>query len=66
MKCGEAGLSSSPLSVWALMGLCLDCWDTIFKERDQDLWAIYKTDVVDCHPFNTAPPISFEDWKAIQ
>ncbi len=23
----------------------------------------YQTDVVDCHPFNSVPPMSYEEWR---
>jgi len=44
------------------MGLCLDCWNDFFNGVSKELYREYKTDVLDCHPFNTPVPISFKNW----
>ncbi len=42
------------------MGRILD-W--IFQDTDEDLYSQYKTDVLDCHPFKSPLPITFEQYK---
>ena len=36
------------------------------SEDETELMSRYKTEVVDCHPFNTPVPITFKEWKKLQ
>ena len=40
--------------------------DLIMEESDEELREIYKLDVVDCHPFDTPVPITYEEWLGNQ
>jgi len=35
----------------------------VFVNKEESLEKQYQIDVVDCHPFNTPIPISYEEWK---
>jgi len=48
-------------AVWIILMIYI----SIYPTTDEDeLRSRYKTEVVDCHPFDTPPPISYEQWRA--
>ena len=55
-----------------LLGFCffmfiaLIAYIIIVPDDEAELRSRYQTEVVDCHPFNTPPPISFKQFKEMQ
>ena len=35
------------------------------RARETELKERYQTEIVDCHPLNTPPPITFEEFKEL-
>ena len=39
--------------------------DWLLQDTEEELYSQYRTDVVDCHPFEGLPPITFDEFKKI-
>lgn len=38
----------------------------LLQDTEEELYAQYQTDVIDCHPGNDLPPTTFEQFKEYQ